>query len=301
VIDARLARSGVLLAWGGFFLVLWITGTANHYVGARTAWIIPVGTIALLVAAALAACQRSASEPLDRRAAAMLLVLLLPLAAVLFVPRAELGAWAASRKGGILLPAVKPAPPASPEDLTLLDIRIAEGDHTFALVSHIHPGLRVRLNGIVSGSHTGTFALTRFYVSCCVADAVPVTVPVEWPNRVQNDQWVRVTGTLQRHHDRFAIIADHVRHSPELLSRSCCPPFGPAERLRASPGRGGVPPPVGSKGRKPCRLRQRLLDLTAARRFGTCRRYSSAKDGGMVRPSRAASCFVESRLTSSGV
>jgi uncharacterized repeat protein (TIGR03943 family) len=215
VIDARLARVGVLLVWGGFFVLLWLTGTADRYVGARTMWIVPFGAVALFAAAALAARGRSTPQSLDRQAAASLLVLLLPLVAVLLAPRAELGAWAASRKGGILLPAVKPAPPASPQEVTLLDIRIAEGDRTFALISHIRPGLRVRLNGIVARSHGGTFALTRFYVSCCVADAVPVAVPVEWRRPRANDEWVRVTGILQRRADRLAIVADHVQRTPQ--------------------------------------------------------------------------------------
>jgi uncharacterized repeat protein (TIGR03943 family) len=213
--DARIGRVIVLLAWGGFFLALWVTHTADRYVGARTIWIVPFGAVALLAATALAVRGRSTPEPLDRRAASSLLVLLLPLVAVLLVPRAELGAWAASRKGGILLPAVKPPPPATPRDVTLLDIRIAEGDRAFALVSHIRPGLRVRLNGIVASSQPGTFALTRFYVTCCVADAVPVAVPVEWHQRFANDEWVRVTGTLRRRGDRLAIVADHVRRTPQ--------------------------------------------------------------------------------------
>ena len=41
--------------------------------------------------------------------------------------------------------------------------------------------------------------VSRFTVSCCVADAAPIGLIVEWPETVelQADEWVEVEGTLQ--------------------------------------------------------------------------------------------------------
>jgi uncharacterized repeat protein (TIGR03943 family) len=43
------------------------------------------------------------------------------------------------------------------------------------------------------------FMVSRFTVSCCAADAVPVGLVVQWPDTAQlpPDTWVEVTGTLQ--------------------------------------------------------------------------------------------------------
>lgn len=43
------------------------------------------------------------------------------------------------------------------------------------------------------------FMVSRFIVSCCVADAAPVGLIVQWPEtaELQADEWVEVEGTLQ--------------------------------------------------------------------------------------------------------
>jgi putative membrane protein len=62
-------------------------------------------------------------------------------------------------------------------------------------------GSRVTFEGIVTrreGQPADEFVLTRFIVSCCVADALSVQVRVVGapPGRFGQDQWVRVTGTF---------------------------------------------------------------------------------------------------------
>lgn len=44
------------------------------------------------------------------------------------------------------------------------------------------------------------FMVTRFVVSCCVADAVVVGLVVQWPESqtLHNDQWVEVEGVMAR-------------------------------------------------------------------------------------------------------
>ena len=47
----------------------------------------------------------------------------------------------------------------------------------------------------------GSFELARLYITCCVADSIPLTAKVEPVVPVPSfgrDDWVRVTGTLAR-------------------------------------------------------------------------------------------------------
>ncbi len=63
-------------------------------------------------------------------------------------------------------------------------------------------GQQARLVGFVyrDSSHgDDTFMLSRFVVSCCVADATPIGVIVHWPeaSALAVDQWVEVAGKFQ--------------------------------------------------------------------------------------------------------
>jgi putative membrane protein len=214
-VDARIARGGVLVLWAIFFAVLWETGTSDRYLGSRTQWIVPFGAVVLALAALLyaygyAKTRRQASA-LTLREASGLFALLIPLAAVLLVPHAALGSFAASRKGTGLhfLSARQPAP-SKPSDASFLDIRMAEGDTTFAAHAGIKPGLRVHLLGFVSGSTDvprGTFEIARFYIACCIADAQPVGVPIDAGRGYPKDTWLEITGSLERRGRRFVVEA----------------------------------------------------------------------------------------------
>jgi uncharacterized repeat protein (TIGR03943 family) len=62
-------------------------------------------------------------------------------------------------------------------------------------------GSQVTFEGIVTrreGQPADEFVLTRFIMSCCVADALSVQVRVVGapPGRFAQDQWVRVAGTF---------------------------------------------------------------------------------------------------------
>jgi len=221
-VDARIFRGGVLALWALFFVVLWTTGTSDRYLGSRTQWVVPFGAVALALAALLYvygyARSRQHGPALTLREASSLFALLVPLAAVLLVPHAALGSFAAARKGGgaHFLSASQPAP-ARPSDASFLDIRIAEGDRTFAEEAGIRPGLRVRLLGFVSGSRdvpAGSFELARFYVACCVADAQPVGVPIDPPavprRKFRRDTWLDVTGSLERRGRTFVVEAERI-------------------------------------------------------------------------------------------
>ena len=210
-IRAGRARIAVTASWAVFFGVLWLTNTSNRYLGVRTQWLVPFGTVTLAVGSILAVrAQWRSRETLRAPEAVGLFTLTLPLALLLLAPHAQLGAYAAAKKSSSFFPAVKPPPPATPRDVTLLDVRVAERDELFALESHIHRGTRVGLLGLVTSIGSRRFSLTRFYVTCCLADAEPLTIQVDWPRSVERDRWVFVTGTLAGPTGRFTVAADAV-------------------------------------------------------------------------------------------
>ena len=107
--------------------------------------------------------------------------------------------------------------PSKPADASFLDIRIAEGDHTFARNARIEPGLKVRLLGFVTGSKdvpAGTFEIARFYISCCIADAQAVGVPIAGRSP-KRDTWLVVSGSLVRRGKRFVVEPSKIERVDE--------------------------------------------------------------------------------------
>src|SRR6266550_2658162 len=211
-VDARLARGGALVVWAVFFFALWLTGSTDRFLGTRTEWIVPFGAIVLALAVLAYGYgylrSRGRGPRLTLREASGLFALLVPLAAVTLVPHAALGSYAAARKGsGSFFLSARPPVPPKPADASFLDIRIAEGDHTFARSAGIVPGLHVRLLGFVTGSKDvppGTFEIARFYISCCIADAQAVGVPIAG-RAPKRDTWLVVSGSLARRGERFVV------------------------------------------------------------------------------------------------
>jgi len=226
-VDARIVRGAVLGAWAFFFLVLWVTDGTSRYLGSRTQWVVPFGAVVLTLAVLAYVFgflrSRGRAAALTLREAVSLFALLVPLAAIVLAPHAALGSFAASRKGGgSFFLSMRPAPPASPADVSFLDIREAEGGKDFADEAGIHTGLRVRLLGFVTGSKyvpPGTFELARFYIACCVADAMPVGVPIDGRalhrGSFKRDSWLQVTGALEQRGKRLVVVADHIAPVPE--------------------------------------------------------------------------------------
>jgi uncharacterized repeat protein (TIGR03943 family) len=210
--DARLARLTVIASWAALFVVLWATGASSRYLGARTQWLVPFGAVTLVGAFALALRGPRHGARLRAGEGIGLLLLCVPLAGALLVPHAELGAYAASHKSTGFFPAVKPRPPATPRDVTLLDVKVAQRDDFYALVSHIHPGTRVDLVGVVTHADAKGFSLTRFYITCCIADAQPLTIHVHQSTNPRVDDWVRVVGKLT---DDWTLAADRVTRVPK--------------------------------------------------------------------------------------
>ena len=218
MIDWRRALRGLVLgAWAAFFGWLWVSGEITRYLGPRTYWVVVFG-FATLTLAALGHLWGLRGRPFsptrsDFTGAALLL---LPLLAVIAIPDAQLGAQAASRKassGGFAAAALLPVPEAGGE-VSFREIDYASESDEYAASAGVVDGIEVELTGFVTHPKggEGTFSLTRFYVSCCAADAIPYSVPISVPGSADrsDDTWVRVQGTLTQAGDFFLVEAERI-------------------------------------------------------------------------------------------
>ena len=145
-------------------------------------------------------------------------MLVLPLLAVAIVPSPDLGSLAAFRKkaGAALAPTVEEST-APVEDPSFIDIEYAGQSERYARVTGVDEGRTVDLLGFVSketGVSAQTFELTRFYISCCAADAIPQSVvvdPGDSATDLEQDARVRVAGELERRDGRLVVVATSLK------------------------------------------------------------------------------------------
>ncbi|MEA2451296.1 MAG: hypothetical protein QOG04_6 [Actinomycetota bacterium] len=201
----------ILLAWGAFLAWLAISNTMARFLGPRTYWVAWFGAIALLLSGTITTFHalRSHGPRAGRADWAGVVLLLLPIALVLSLPAAQLGAQAASRKavGVAALSAFAP-PTTHGDDIGLEEIHYAGISHEYAAQVGIIEGAEVDLTGFVThpkNMTNGTYSLTRFYISCCAADAVPYSVAIEASEDLEDDTWLNITGTLVKSGDGFIV------------------------------------------------------------------------------------------------
>jgi putative membrane protein len=221
-LDRRNVRTIVLLTWSGFLAWLWLTHETARYLGPRTQWVVPFGALALGVAALVYVRAQGAPEQRLRPGASEVAgyaVLLLPVVMGLLLAHTQLGAMAASKKlasRGIDPSQLADLASGESSELSFLQVKVAEHNSKFANENAIHPGRGVRLMGFVAGrpAATGSFELARFYITCCVADSVPIGVTIERgafrgrpPKR---DDWLAVTGELVRRGHSLEVRATRI-------------------------------------------------------------------------------------------
>lgn len=214
-----IARCLVLIAWATFFVYLWSTGEMTRYLGPRTYWVVPFGALTLAGAALVHVFTLRAGRtpsPLSRSDLAGLAALLVPVAAVAMIPSADLGALAASRKsisGVGAAAAISPPEPQSGRAPSFIDIHFANESADYAARVGIAEGIALELTGFVSKTPSeGTFELTRFYVSCCAADALPysVTVTADDSGSIEVNQWLHVDGTITETPEGYRLEANSI-------------------------------------------------------------------------------------------
>ncbi|HXF36494.1 MAG TPA: TIGR03943 family protein [Actinomycetota bacterium] len=201
---ARAVQAGVLAAWAALFWTLLLTGRSALYLSPRTAWLVPIGALLLTAGAVgrLASARWGRSEPLGRREAWALGVIALPVLVVLALPPATLTTYAASRRASFLQAGFRTSPSEiASGSLTLIDVAGAQTSQEGERALARRAGETVSFVGFVArrpGTPADEFLLTRFIVSCCVADATIAQVRVvdAPPGRFGPDDWVRVTGRI---------------------------------------------------------------------------------------------------------
>lgn len=201
----RMVAALTLAAWSGLFWFLMLTGRTDLYLSTRTSWIVPMGAGVLgVVAAGLALSARTtAPPPVRRRHVAVAAALLVPVVLVLASPPATLGSFSASRKASSAGSGLQTywGTFDRSSDITLLFVTAAQFWPGGTQLLAQRAGSDVDFVGFVDrnvDTPADEFLLTRFVVSCCVADATVtqvrvVNVPA---GAFEVDEWVEVRGQI---------------------------------------------------------------------------------------------------------
>ena len=201
-----ICKTAILLGMGGYFAWLTISGNVANYVNLRFAWLVAVGAGIFLILGLirLRAILRPSCEHQHQHyhiSWDMLLIVALPLLMALLAPSRSLGIEAVN--GGISLSPVGVASPSafqrSPLDRNILDwLREFERAPSPAAFN----GTAADVTGFVyrePAHEAGSFMLSRFTMSCCVADAFPIGMPVTAPDAAEYETggWIRARGQFK--------------------------------------------------------------------------------------------------------
>lgn len=219
VCPERALAATALTAWAAVFWFLLFTGRVSLYLSSRTAWVVPTGAAVLTLAALgrIVTLRVEDPRPVGRRGVWGVGLIVAPVVIVLALPPASLGSYAAARRSTLTAgAAVASAGDIAEGELSLVDVagalRSREGMR--ALVRRA--GEQVSFVGFVTrerGMPADEFVLTRFLISCCVADALSVQVRVVGapPGRFKPDDWVRVEGAMYPLGREVIVDAESVR------------------------------------------------------------------------------------------
>jgi putative membrane protein len=221
-IPFRLVRASLLIGFALLIAKLFATGEMVKYMSPA---LDPLTAVTALVLAGMGAVelrgvhdkQLDHSSDMTEQAVTSLLLLLPLLLGFFFVPRAlGYSALGGESVANLLLSfgtgpsslvhSAPPAPPAPVEDVGDLMSYLRQAGEASV-------GQRVRVSGPVAHSQAlaqDEFALLRFSIAHCVADARPIGLLIVAPGQVSwtTDQWVRVEGVLaSREHNGERLVS----------------------------------------------------------------------------------------------
>jgi hypothetical protein len=103
--------AAALAGWAAVFWFLIVSNRSSLYLSPRVSWVIPAGTVLLTAFAVghIAIARTDHPEPLTARSAALLAFVLLPAIAILVLPPAVLGSFAADRRSALTSDAIRVA------------------------------------------------------------------------------------------------------------------------------------------------------------------------------------------------
>jgi uncharacterized repeat protein (TIGR03943 family) len=201
---SRVAGTVVLGAWAGLFWFLLLTGREAFYLSTRTQWIVPVAAVLLTAAALgrLASARTGAPEPIRRRELVVMAIMVVPVLLVVALPPATLGTFSAGKRAGFAgVGVTTTAHDIATGELTLVDVAAGqtspEGERALAA----RGGDTIDFVGFVTryaDTPADELLLTRYVVTCCVADATVAQVRVVnvTPGAFEDNDWVEVKGVI---------------------------------------------------------------------------------------------------------
>lgn len=202
------AKVVILLGLAGFLTVNLITGNLANYINMRYEWLQYVA-IALSLALGLGTLGAILRGEGSNRTSdhsvitwPILLVMALPLVIAASVPAQPLSAGAA-RNGGVSLTTTSltlgQSVTRDPMERNVLDwLRL----FSQSAAPSRYDGERASFIGFIYTEPDfpdNTVMVARFAVSCCVADASALGIPVYWPEAaaLSDNEWVRVEGAFE--------------------------------------------------------------------------------------------------------
>lgn len=200
----RVAGTVVLGSWAALFWFLLLSGRDAFYLSTRTEWVVPVAAVLLTLATLgrLASARAAEPEPLRSHELAVMIAMVVPVLLITILPPATLGSFSADKRSAVAGAGFSAsAGDIATGDLTLVDVATAqttpEGERALAK----RAGEHVDFIGFVTryaDTPADEFLLTRYVVSCCVADATVAQVRVVnvTPGAFADNEWVEVTGTI---------------------------------------------------------------------------------------------------------
>jgi putative membrane protein len=200
----RVAGTVVLGSWAALFWFLLASGRDAFYLSTRTEWVVPVAAVLLTLATIgrLASARAAEPEPLRSRELGVMIAMVVPVLLITILPPATLGSFSASKRSAVAGAGFSASSgDIATGDLTLVDVAAAqttpEGERALAR----RAGETVTFVGFVTrygDTLADEFLLTRYVVSCCVADATVAQVRVVnvTPGAFEDNEWVEVTGTI---------------------------------------------------------------------------------------------------------
>ena len=193
----------VLLLWGWVMVWSTVSGRLDLLLRAVYHPVVAIGGVLLMLIGALqmrvvlrgkavrGQAAPLASQPLPR---GWLLVVVTAAALLLLPPRPSFNDLAASRPSA-LPEAPRLAFVLPPEQRTLTEwVRLLRTQPDPSL----HAGAPVSISGFVFQHPGETPQLARLMVRCCLADATPSGLPVQWPKDFNptTDTWLQIKGTM---------------------------------------------------------------------------------------------------------
>ena len=213
----------VLGAWAGLFWFLLVSGRWSLYLSTRTLWVVPTGAALLTVAtvARLASARVRRPAQLQSATSWTLGLIALPVVLILSLPPATLSGYALGRRSGFVGSGVNVSTSdISSGTLSFIDVAAAQSSKGGMEALRSRAGEQVTLDGFVwrqDGAAADEILLTRYVVTCCVADATSAQVRVVNvpPGRFQPDDWVRITGRIYPLGSEILVDASDVQAIPQ--------------------------------------------------------------------------------------